>query len=111
MSSDCPAFGIEQDLVPADQRHFVGGGGSGGEAAFEGGGRKEVEFGVDFSLAGRDFNVDGEAIEQIAPPLQGFAAGKELESGEVDDGAVGSVFAGDPLGVIKGQVSGAGGDA
>src|SRR5580704_11310739 len=43
-----PAFGVEQDLIPADDGHFVGRGGAGGEATFERGGREEVEFGVYF---------------------------------------------------------------
>ena len=79
-----PALGIEQNLIPTDHRHLVGGGRTGGEAALEGCGRKEIEFSVYFSLAGGNFDVDGEAVEQIAAPLQGFAAGEKLESGQID---------------------------
>ena len=95
------AFGIEQDLVPTDDGELVGGGGTGGESAFEGGGRKEVEFGGDFGRAGRDFNVDGEAVEQVAAPFQSLAAGGELQAGEIDDGAVGGVLAGNPFGIVE----------
>ncbi len=61
-------------------------------------------------LAGGNFDVDGEAVEQIAAPFQSLAAGGEFEAGEVDDGAVGSMLAGNPLGIIEGQVAGAGGN-
>jgi hypothetical protein len=54
--------------------------------------------------------VEGEAVEQVAAPLQSFAAGEELESGQVDDGAVRRVLAGNPLGIIERQVSSAGGN-
>ena len=101
-----PAFGIEQDLVPADDGQLVGGGGTGGESAFEGCGREEVEFGGDFGHAGGDFDVEGEAVEQVAAPFQGLAAGGEFQAGEVDDGAVGGVLAGNPLGVIEREVAG-----
>ncbi len=37
-----PSLGVEKDLVPADNGELVGGGRSGGEAAFEGCGREEV---------------------------------------------------------------------
>ena len=101
------AFGIEQNLVPADDGELVGGGGAGGESAFEGGGRKEVEFGVDFVDAGGDFDVDGEAVEQVAAPFQSLAVGfEEFQSGEIGDGAVGSVFAGNPLGIVESEVAG-----
>ena len=76
-----PAFGIEQNLVPTDDCHLVGRGGTRREAAFEGRGRKEIEFSVHFRLAGWNFDVEGEAVEQIAPPLQCFAAGAELQAG------------------------------
>ncbi len=97
------AFGIEQDLIPTDDGEFVGGGGAGGESAFEGCGRKEVEFGGDFSHARRDVDVEGEAVEQVAAPFQGLASGGELQSGEIDDGAVGGVLAGNPFGVVERQ--------
>ena len=105
-----PALGIEQHLIPTDDRHFVGRGGTGREAAFEGRGRKEVEFGIHFSLAGWNVDVKGEAVEQIAPPLQGFAAGGEFKAGQVNDGTVGGMLAGNPLRVIERQVARAGGN-
>ena len=104
------ALGIEQDLIPADDGQLVGGGGAGGESAFEGGGGEEVELGVNFCYAGGDFDVEGESVEQVAAPFQGLAGGGELQSGEIDDGAVGSVFAGNPLGVVEDEVAGRGGD-
>src|SRR5580658_1876870 len=105
-----PAFGVEQNLIPADECHLVGRGGACGEAAFEGCRRKEVEFGVYFSFSGGNFDVDGEAVEQIATPFQGFAAGSELQAGQINYGAIGSMLAGNPLRVVERQVAGAGGD-
>ena len=85
-----PALGIEQDLVPTDDGEFVGGGRSGGEAAFERRGRKKVELGVDFAYARGNFDVNGESVEQIAAPLQSLAAGAELESGKIVTGPSGA---------------------
>ncbi len=101
-----PAFGIKQDLVPADDGQFVGGGGAGGESAFERCGGKEVEFGSDFGRPGGDFHVEGEAVEQVAAPFQSLAGGEEFQAGEIDDGAVRGVFAGNPLGIVEGKVAG-----
>ena len=100
------AFGVEQDLVPTDDCQLVGGGGSGGESAFERGGREEVEFGGDFSHTRGDVDVESEAVEQITAPFQGLASGGELQAGEIDDGPVGGVLAGDPFGVVKREVAG-----
>ncbi len=105
-----PAFGIEQDLVPADDGEFVGGGGTCGESAFEGCGRKEVEFGGNLGHAGRDFHVDGEAVEQVAAPFQRLAVGEKFQAGEIDDGAVGGVLAGNPLRVVESEVAGSSGN-
>ena len=69
------ALGIEQNLVPADDGEFVGGGRSGGESAFEGCGRKKVEFGGDSVHARGDVDVEGESVQQIATPLESLARG------------------------------------
>ena len=97
-------------MVPADHGQLVGGGGAGGESAFESRGGEEVEFAIDFSYACRDFDVQGESVEQVAAPFQRLACGGELEAREVDDGAVGGVFAGNPLRVVERQIAGAGGN-
>src|SRR6202035_212818 len=65
-----PAFGIEKHLVPADDRHLVGGGGTGRESALESCRRKKVEFGIDLGHACGHLHVDGEAVEQVTPPVQ-----------------------------------------
>src|SRR5579862_9548886 len=104
------ALGIEKDLVPTDDGKFVGGRRSSGKSAFEGGRREEVEFGIDFAGPGRDVDVNREAIERIAPPLQRLASGTEFEAGEIVDWTVGRVFSGDPLRVVKSQVARGGGD-
>jgi len=53
--------------------------------------------------------VDGEAVEQIAAPFERFTAGGEFESGQVDYGAIGSVFAGNPFRVVESESPGAAG--
>src|SRR5579859_7480835 len=103
------AGGVEQDLVPTDDGQFVGGRGTSGESAFEGCGREEIEFGGDFSYASGDFDVESEAVEQIAAPFERLTSRAELQSGKIDDRAVGSVLAGDPLRVVEGEVAGSGG--
>src|SRR5579863_2905080 len=60
-----PSLGIEQDLVPTDDRHLGSGGRTGGESAFKSCGRKKIEFGVHFRCACRDFHVNGERSEQV----------------------------------------------
>ena len=60
--------------------------------------------------AGGDFHVEGEAVEQVAAPFQSFAGGAELQAGEIDDGAVGGVFAGNPFRIVERQVAGGGGN-
>ena len=104
------ALGIEQDLVPTDDGELVGGGGAGGESAFEGGGREEVEFGADFGCAGGNVDVEGESVEQVAAPFERLAGGGELQAGEIDDRAVGRVLAGNPFGVVESEVAGRGGN-
>ena len=95
-------------MVPTNDGELVGGGGTGGESAFESCGRKEVEFGGDFARAGRDIHVKRESVEQVAAPFQSLAAGEKFQAGEIDDRAVGSVFAGNPLRVVEREVAGAG---
>src|SRR5580658_6649997 len=104
------AFGVEQYLVPTDDGQLVGGGGTGGESAFEGCGRKKVEFGGDFGHACGDVDVEGEAVEQVAAPFQRLASGKEFQAREIDDRAVGGVLARDPLGVVEREVAGSRGN-
>src|SRR5579863_4343797 len=105
-----PALGIKQNLVPTDDGELGSGGGSGGESTFKGGGREEVEFGIDLAHAGGDFHMDGVAVEQVAAPFERGAVGLEKQSGEIDDGAVRSVLAGDPFGIVEGEVAGSGGN-
>src|ERR1700732_1564691 len=105
-----PAPGIEQNLIPADDRELVGGRGTRRKSTFEDRRRKKVECGGDLTDAGRDFHVDGEAVDQVATPLENLSAGTELQAGEVDHGAVGGVLAGNPLRVIEGEIAGAGGN-
>jgi hypothetical protein len=38
--------------------------------------------------AGGDFNMEGEAVEQVAAPLESFAGGEKLQSCEIDDRAI-----------------------
>ena len=102
------ALGIKQNLVPADDRQLVGGGRTGGESAFEGRGREEVEIGGDFVHARRNVDVDGKAIERVAAPLQDFAVSAEKQAGEIDDWAVRRVLAGNPFRVIECEVAGSG---
>src|SRR4030081_2417130 len=64
-----PTLGVEQHLVPANDGHLVGGGGTGRKSGFERCRRKKVEFSVNVGHAGRHFYADGEAVEQVAPPL------------------------------------------
>src|ERR1700693_2951779 len=75
------AFGIEQNLIPADHCHFVGGGRACGKSAFKGGGGKEIKFSFDFIDGGRNFDVEGVSVEQVAAPFQSFARGVELKAG------------------------------
>jgi hypothetical protein len=71
------AFGIKQDLIPADDRELVGGGRAGGESAFESGGRKKVEFGVTSVTPAGTSTWMVKPSSSIAAPLQSFAAGFE----------------------------------
>ena len=93
-------------MIPADHCHLVGGGRAGGETAFESRGRKKIQFGVHFAYSGGNFDVDGEAIEQVAAPFQSFATGEKFEAGEIDDGSVRGVLARNPLRVVESQVAG-----
>src|SRR5579871_3036458 len=105
-----PSFGIEKDLVPTDDGEFVGGGRSGREPAFKCCGRKEVEIGIDFMDSGRNVDVDGESVEQVAAPFQSLTICFEEESGEIDHGAIGGVFTGNPFWVVEREISGSRGD-
>ncbi len=73
-----PSLGIEQDLIPTDDRHFVSGGRACGKAGLKGRGRKKIEFRIYFAHAGWDVDVDREAVEQIAAPRQCFSGGAEF---------------------------------
>ncbi len=44
--------------------------------------------------------MQGEAIEQVAAPFQSLAGSRKFQAGEIDDGTVGGVFAGNPLRVV-----------
>ena len=57
------ALGIEQKLIPAEEREFVGSGGTGGESLFKSCGREKVQFGGNFADAGGNVDVNGEAVE------------------------------------------------
>src|ERR1700720_2673295 len=105
-----PAFGIKQNLVPTDYCHLVSGGRAGGESALEGGGRKKIKLGVDLGLARWNIDMNGEAVEQIATPFKRLPAGAKLQSGEIDDWAVGRVLAGNPFRVVESEIAGAGGN-
>src|SRR5438270_10800356 len=77
------ALGIKQDLVPADDGEFGGGGGSGRESAFQSRGREEVEFGIDLGDSAGNLNMNGEAVEQVAAPLQSLAVRFEEQSRQI----------------------------
>src|SRR4029077_16729854 len=96
-----PALGIKQNLVPTDHSQLVGGRRAGGETAFKRSRRQEVELHVDFRDTRGDFNVNREAVEQVAAPFQSVAGGGELQAGQIDHGAVGGVLSGDPFRVVE----------
>ena len=73
-------------------------------------GREKVEFGVDFIHAGGNIDVDGESVLEVAPPFERLSVGLEEKSGKIDDGAVGSVLARNPLRVVQREVAGSGWD-
>ena len=45
--------------------------------------------------------MEGEAVIERAAPFQRLAGGGKLQAGEIDDWAVGGVFAGDPFGIVE----------
>src|ERR1700733_5948852 len=103
------ALGIEQNLVPAEEVELLGGGGAGGEAG-SGSGEEEVEVGLESGGTGRDLEMEREHFNEITAPGNFFASGAEVKAGEIGDGAVGRVLAGNPFGVVESEVAGLHGD-
>src|SRR5580765_8361162 len=107
------SLGIQQNLVPADNGELRGGGGAGGEAAFKSGWGDKVEIGLDFAYALRDLHMDGESVLQIPAPFKCRTIGFETvpcgraeeQAREIDDRAIGSVFAWNPFRVVESQVT------
>ena len=50
--------------------------------------------------------MDSKTVEQIAAPFQSFAAGGKFEAGQIHDGTVGRVLAGNPFRIVEREVSG-----
>src|SRR5262249_23953384 len=100
------ALGIEQHLIPTDDRELRGRGRTGRESAFKRGRREKVKISLHRGDSLRDVDVDSEAVESISPPLQRLAIGLEEQSGEINDWAVWGMLTGNPRGVVKSQVTG-----
>ena len=90
------AFGIQQQLIPAQDRELGSDGTAGGEAA--GFGRGD-EFGrdVDGGNARGDVEVELIHVDGVARPGDGFAVGRNFDADQIFDGAGGAVFARDPF--------------
>jgi len=49
--------------------------------------------------------MNRESVEQVTAPLEGLSSGGELQASEIDDRTVGRVLAGNPLGIVKREIS------
>src|SRR5215467_6308294 len=97
------SLGIQQDLVPADNRELRGVGRASGEAAFKSGRGDKVEIGLDFAYALRDLHMDGESVLQIPAPFERLTIGSKEEACEIDDWSIGSMFSGNPFRIVERQ--------
>src|SRR5262249_26161844 len=102
-----PALWIKQDLVPADDRHFLGRRSACGEQSLFGFDlRQKIQAGIDFLNPGWHFYVDCPVIVKGPAPLQELPVARKLEPGQVDDRPAGGMLAGNPLRVVESQRSG-----
>ena len=84
---------IERNLVPLQNQQLVGGG-----AAL----RLNVVVGrVELADAGRDVEMEGEGVKQVALPGNDLAIALEFKAGEAGDGTGRTVLAWNPLGVVE----------
>jgi hypothetical protein len=101
---------IDEHLIPVDRRQ-LGRGGSGGAESFDGGRWEEkVEGDLQLGDPRGDFAVERIHFGIVPLPGDALSSRRELQAGQIGDGAGGAVLSGDPFRVMKRHGAGLDGD-
>ena len=65
---------------------------------------REIELGIDFVDAGGNFDMNGEAVEQVAAPLKSLPCAVNLRPARSSNGPVGRVLSGNPFRIVKSEM-------